>query len=95
MCHSNKLRISAYTWFRISSVYFARTIRIPIFSIIYIWKDQAVNNEKLKHLLASLSVELKMNSFRHASVTSEIATDADNTWKLKLCFAVKVICVVK
>ena len=44
-----------------------------------------------KHLLASLSVELRMNSFRNASVTSEIATDADYTRKLKLCFAVKVL----
>ena len=35
-----------------------------------------------KHLLASLSVELRMNSFRNASVTSEIATDADYTRKL-------------
>ena len=32
-----------------------------------------------------------MNSFRNASVTSEIATDADYTRKLKLWFAVKVI----
>ena len=44
-----------------------------------------------KHLLASLGVKLKMNSFRNASVTSEIATNADYTRKLKLCFAVKVI----
>ena len=45
-----------------------------------------------KHLLASLSVELRMNSFRNASVTSEKTTDADYyTRKLKLCFAVKVI----
>ena len=43
-----------------------------------------------KHLLAPLSVELKMHSSRNASVTSEIATDADYTRKLKLCFAVKL-----
>ena len=49
-----------------------------------------------KHLLAALSVELNTNLFRNASVTSEIATDADYTRKLKLCFAMKVMsCEIK
>ena len=43
------------------------------------------------HLLASLSVELRMNSSRNASVTSKIATDTNCTRKLKLCFSVKAI----
>ena len=55
----------------------------------YIWKDQAVNNEKA--FISLFECRIKDDSFRNASVTSEIATDADYTRKLKLCFAVKVI----